>query len=122
VVRERKEGWTRDTADDGHTLGIGLYTYHKYRKSIESPVPLDAHGNRIESGLEAGGVRHEYELDSTALLGSGRSSVDDGLQGQVSEGGRVLFTATDDDDERGEGMRAVAGDGSVQDGAARGRR
>src|ERR1700685_4222144 len=29
-------------------LGIALFTYHKYRKSIESTVPLDAHGNPIE--------------------------------------------------------------------------
>ncbi|KAF8524873.1 triose-phosphate transporter family-domain-containing protein [Hysterangium stoloniferum] len=28
--------------------GIGLFTYHKYRKSIDSPIPLDAHGNPIE--------------------------------------------------------------------------
>lgn len=27
--------------------GIALFTYHKYRKSIDSPVPLDAHGNPI---------------------------------------------------------------------------
>ncbi|KAF8585781.1 triose phosphate transporter [Ramaria rubella] len=27
--------------------GIVLFTYHKYLKSIESPVPLDAHGNPI---------------------------------------------------------------------------
>jgi len=28
--------------------GIGLFTYHKYRKSIESPIALDEHGNPIE--------------------------------------------------------------------------
>ncbi|KII91983.1 hypothetical protein PLICRDRAFT_103092 [Plicaturopsis crispa FD-325 SS-3] len=27
--------------------GISLFTFHKYRKSIESNVPLDAHGNPI---------------------------------------------------------------------------
>ncbi|KAF9047363.1 triose-phosphate transporter family-domain-containing protein [Panaeolus papilionaceus] len=27
--------------------GIGLFTHHKYRKSMESTVPLDAHGNPI---------------------------------------------------------------------------
>ncbi|KAJ2931307.1 hypothetical protein H1R20_g5842, partial [Candolleomyces eurysporus] len=30
--------------------GIALFTYHKYRKSIESTVPLDAHGNPISEG------------------------------------------------------------------------
>ena len=29
--------------------GIALFTYHKYRKSIDSTVPLDAHGNPITS-------------------------------------------------------------------------
>lgn len=33
-------------------LGIGLFTYHKYRKSIESPIPLDAHGNPILDMVE----------------------------------------------------------------------
>ncbi|KAK0461009.1 triose-phosphate transporter family-domain-containing protein [Desarmillaria tabescens] len=32
--------------------GIVLFTYHKYRKSIDSPVPLDAHGNPILSDEE----------------------------------------------------------------------
>jgi hypothetical protein len=27
--------------------GIALFTYHKYRKMIDSPVPLDAHGRPI---------------------------------------------------------------------------
>jgi solute carrier family 35 protein C2 len=27
--------------------GIALFTHHKYRKSMESTVPLDAHGNPI---------------------------------------------------------------------------
>jgi len=33
-------------------VGISLYTYHKYRKSIDSPVPLDAHGNPIQADNE----------------------------------------------------------------------
>lgn len=28
-------------------FGIGVFIYHKYRKSLESKVPLDAHGNPI---------------------------------------------------------------------------
>jgi solute carrier family 35 protein C2 len=32
--------------------GIALFTYHKYRKSIDSPIPLDAHGNPIPEGEE----------------------------------------------------------------------
>lgn len=29
--------------------GIILFTYHKYRRSIESAVPLDGHGNPIST-------------------------------------------------------------------------
>jgi hypothetical protein len=31
----------------GLSAGISLYTYHKYKKSVDSPVPLDAHGNPV---------------------------------------------------------------------------
>lgn len=27
-----------------------MFTYHKYRKSIDSPVPLDAHGQPVQVG------------------------------------------------------------------------
>ena len=37
-------------------LGICLFTYHKYRKSIDSTVPLDAHGNPIVSDEALGSV------------------------------------------------------------------
>lgn len=33
--------------------GIALFTYHKYRKSIDSPVPLDGHGNPITDSDDA---------------------------------------------------------------------
>ncbi|KAF8629221.1 hypothetical protein AX17_005804 [Amanita inopinata Kibby_2008] len=31
--------------------GIALFTYHKYRKTIESTIPLDAHGNPITADV-----------------------------------------------------------------------
>ncbi|KZV71146.1 TPT-domain-containing protein [Peniophora sp. CONT] len=34
--------------------GIALFTYHKYRKSIDSPVPLDAHGQPIQDDDDRG--------------------------------------------------------------------
>ena len=38
-------------------LGICLYTYHKYRKSIDSQVPLDLDGNPIsDEDPDGGGV------------------------------------------------------------------
>lgn len=30
-----------------YLIGISLYTYHKYRKTIDSKIALDAHGNPI---------------------------------------------------------------------------
>ncbi|KDR75307.1 hypothetical protein GALMADRAFT_249326 [Galerina marginata CBS 339.88] len=36
--------------------GIGLFTHHKYRKSIDSPVPLDGHGNPITDQGDEGQI------------------------------------------------------------------
>jgi len=48
-------------------LGITLFTYHKYRKSIESTVPLDDHGYPVTledvDGHDDGGAY--VELDQT---------------------------------------------------------
>ena len=36
-------------------LGIALFTYHKYQKSLDSSIQLDGHGNPVESSeLEDG--------------------------------------------------------------------
>jgi solute carrier family 35 protein C2 len=58
-------------------IGIAVFTYHKYRKSIDSPVPLDAHGNPIpleddELGLGSGaGVMNgNLELERQTLVGA----------------------------------------------------
>ncbi|PSR84406.1 hypothetical protein PHLCEN_2v5443 [Hermanssonia centrifuga] len=45
------------------TCGIVLFTYHKYRKSIDSQLPLDAHGNPIEEDLDGRGLHHMRVLD-----------------------------------------------------------
>ncbi|KAG6857771.1 hypothetical protein H0H87_004187 [Tephrocybe sp. NHM501043] len=55
--------------------GIILFTFHKYRKSIESKVPFDAHGNPIfaDDGLAVGadGVNgYHIELEETRGLTS----------------------------------------------------
>jgi solute carrier family 35, member C2 len=55
--------------------GIGLFTHHKYRKSIESKVPLDAHGNPIAEVDEivGPGDSGEYQLEErTGLTGETR--------------------------------------------------
>jgi hypothetical protein len=56
--------------------GIALFTYHKYRKSLETAVPLDAHGNPISvehavTGTVDGRTPSHLELDETARLTRG---------------------------------------------------
>jgi solute carrier family 35 protein C2 len=54
--------------------GIALFTYHKYRKSIDSPVPLDAHGNPL-TDEEAAGLRSgALELSETEHLAARMST------------------------------------------------
>jgi solute carrier family 35, member C2 len=47
---------------DCFSLGIGLFTYHKYSKSMESSVPLDAHGNPISEAEEDGDAEERAHL------------------------------------------------------------
>jgi hypothetical protein len=63
--------------------GIALFTYHKYRKSLESTVPLDAHGNPIviDDDLSGGADSNQVELDETERLTSTRSLVSDDFDG-----------------------------------------
>ncbi|KAG6866668.1 hypothetical protein C0991_000778 [Blastosporella zonata] len=63
--------------------GIILFTFHKYRKSIESEVPLDAHGNPIfPDGLSLsmdanGGNGYHVELEETRGLTSAPRASDE---------------------------------------------
>ncbi|KAJ6593632.1 triose-phosphate transporter family-domain-containing protein [Mycena capillaripes] len=59
--------------------GIALFTYHKYRKSLETAVPLDAHGNPISiehTGSVDGRTSSHVELDETARLTRGSDEFD----------------------------------------------
>jgi solute carrier family 35 protein C2 len=60
--------------------GIILFTYHKYRRSIESVVPLDSHGNPISNPGVGDEPRGYYvELEETVRLTSDpRASYDFG--------------------------------------------
>ena len=67
-------------------IGIALFTYHKYRKSIESTVPLDAHGNPIEVDDDVGGddIGNYVELDqidhrNISLLGATSEAVSESV-------------------------------------------
>jgi len=46
--------------------GIALFTFHKYRKSIDSPVPLDAHGNLVDMETRTEEQDYQIELSETA--------------------------------------------------------
>ncbi|KAI0055103.1 TPT-domain-containing protein [Artomyces pyxidatus] len=73
--------------------GIALYTYHKYRKSVDSTVPLDAHGNPIVDlddaniALEDG---YQLQLESAPLV---RSNADEELDRQAPQGSPPAYSA-----------------------------
>ncbi|KAF7362112.1 TPT domain-containing protein [Mycena venus] len=80
--------------------GIALFTYHKYRKSLE--VVVDANGNPIS--IENGSVNGRtlsLELETTRFLTDGESVNDD-----TSYQSRTLFSA-DDDDADAEELRSI---------------
>ncbi|PBK81994.1 TPT-domain-containing protein [Armillaria gallica] len=78
--------------------GIVLFTYHKYRKSIDSPVPLDAHGNPIlsdEEFLDGDRGQHVHLGDSLPLTiarGSGEFHGDNSSAGSR----QLLFSAEEE--------------------------
>ena len=62
-------------------LGIGLFTFHKYRKTIESTIPLDAHGNPVEDIATDNTRAHVYHGVAEAWpLTSGGSRVNDDVR------------------------------------------
>ncbi|KAJ7594679.1 triose phosphate transporter [Mycena floridula] len=72
--------------------GISLFTWHKYQKSLQTTIPLDAHGNPISPVGGADDQRQTYqvELDETEHLTSARPS-EESLHGDVSR--PLLFDA-----------------------------
>lgn len=65
VVRHRSSFQRNQAA---HELeGIALYTWHKYKKALDSTIPLDSHGNPIEEE-EALVGDGQLELDETEPL------------------------------------------------------
>jgi len=84
--------------------GIALFTYHKYRKSLDTAVPLDAHGNPISiehtaTGSVDGRTSSHVELDETTRLTRGSDEFDGDDDDDTSTyQSRTLFTADADDD------------------------
>ncbi|KAI0633289.1 TPT-domain-containing protein [Trametes polyzona] len=94
--------------------GIALYTYHKYRRSMDKSVALDPHGNplpeeevvggdfALESGYSAERQRLTEDVDDLPddeqdVAPGRRSNEDPGERRQ--EAGQLLFTVDDDEDE-----------------------
>lgn len=76
------------------TPGICLFTYHKYRKSIDSQVPLDGHGNPVsDEDSESGGVA----LDLGHIHENARRSAEEGqplaLSAPLSSDGQCAHNA-----------------------------
>ncbi|KAH9920106.1 triose-phosphate transporter family-domain-containing protein [Fomitopsis serialis] len=89
--------------------GIGLYTYHKYRRSMDATVPLDAHGNPIIDTDQGGdadssmplqeGFAEEREplaADSDLILESG---AEDRRVPRHPNGSETLFDVGSEDEE-----------------------
>lgn len=77
--------WTlSDIRTEVPWAGIGLFTFHKYRKSLESNVPLDAHGNPVTG--------EDNDVDYTGEA-SGRVVTEEGVR---------LTSGVDIQDEFGE--------------------
>ncbi|KAL0579760.1 hypothetical protein V5O48_002254 [Marasmius crinis-equi] len=91
--------------------GIILFTYHKYRKSLDSTVPLDGHGNPItpedgdsDTELARGGNGYPVELDETTHLTldrlSGEEAVNEDPVGvNDSRDAQLLFSAEDEQED-----------------------
>ncbi|KAL0072759.1 hypothetical protein AAF712_000522 [Marasmius tenuissimus] len=100
--------------------GIVLFTFHKYRKSLDSTVPLDGHGNPIlpdgdDSDAERvfGGNVYPVELDETTHLTIDRHSREDAVSDDPvvvddSRGGQLLFSAEDEPDEHNSSGRDIS--------------
>lgn len=72
--------------------GIALYTYHKYKKSMQSNLPLDPHGNPLPED--------EYEaIDEDVALEAGNLGERERLTSNVDED-----ADSDGDEERIDGV------------------
>jgi len=72
--------------------GIGLFTYHKYRKAIDSPVSLDERGALITgAGLDSDEQDYRVELVESARFDANNQS---------RSGSPLLSAADRDHDDR----------------------
>jgi len=102
--------------------GISLFTYHKYRKSLDTSVPLDAHGNPIAAedlnGVPAGLDSYQVESDETRRLTAARLSEEFSHEDNSSSNTtdpQILFETEYDDDDNG--SRTVPATTKLQNGS-----
>jgi len=63
------------------SLGIALFTHHKYRKRLESDVPLDPHGQPLDPEDDEGpgpgsiALRDGYGIPSVGHVDGGTTAV-----------------------------------------------
>jgi len=99
------------------TCGIVLFTYHKYRKSIDSKISLDAHGNPIEDEFEDNGDNHhlqniaDEERQPLAAAAEDRSAEPDDHRPEIDD---PLFKVDSDSDTEDHFMSAETTNGNVQ--------
>ncbi|KAI0790716.1 triose-phosphate transporter family-domain-containing protein [Abortiporus biennis] len=85
--------------------GIALFTYHKYRKSLDSPVPLDAHGNPIAASSQDEFGRSSTDVEELQPLTEvssspipNRTSNDAAVPGSKDEP-QVLFDISSEEED-----------------------
>jgi len=91
--------------------GIGLFTHHKYRKRLESDIPLDPHGQPLDpeddGGLGPGSIalRDGYDITSAGHGDGGTAALEPLLLAEegTQDEGSVIFdsdvdASTSDDD------------------------
>jgi len=85
--------------------GIALFTYHKYRKSMESTVPLDSHGNPITGDEDLDDREYHVERSETERLTAG--SRGSGEMDDIVSDTRQLFSADHEGEEGAEEVRSL---------------
>ncbi|KIP08495.1 hypothetical protein PHLGIDRAFT_104289 [Phlebiopsis gigantea 11061_1 CR5-6] len=85
--------------------GIALFTYHKYRKSIDSNFALDAHGNPISDDDPGAEDAHHLHVIADEERQPLAASVEQEEQEPYQNSGHVLFDL-ESDSEGGDGDNA----------------
>ncbi|KAF5351906.1 hypothetical protein D9756_007471 [Leucocoprinus leucothites] len=92
--------------------GIGLFTFHKYHKSLESNIPLDAHGNPVtgedDDADYAGEASNRVVAEEERIRLTSEAEIQDDYGETASRSGesQVLFSA-DDGDEDADELRSL---------------